>query len=341
MRRAIYASFLSAVATLTLGCTLGETGELLGGHPITGTGPEGGAAPPDATSPGDAAIALDGTAPRDATAHDASHDVVALDGGPPKDAPPEASPDAALLDSCNVLYLAGKTTSGAYTIQPASASSAFSVYCDMTDNGGGWTLVLKGGTVGSPGTFDYGADYWTTGTTLNPTSTDMTQTEAMFQSYGTVPFTSLLLMMEAIGSTSAPNMLQVTPPVTADSLLALMGSPTNTVLTSAGKTAWTGLAVPTAVIQTNCNMEGINIVTGAGGCVGPDGVSVRIGFIANDQDDCCSPNSYVGFGGQNQGDTDCTPVSYSVGSMEGVSAGDVTCTGGTANIQDFGFVFVR
>jgi hypothetical protein len=338
MRGALYASFLSALATLALGCTLGETGELLGGPPITEAGPERSAGPLDATSLRDAAIALDGTTPHDATAHDASHDVVALDGGPPKDAPPEASPpDAALLESCNALYLAGKTTSGPYTIRPLSASSSFSVYCDMTDNGGGWTLVLKGGTVGSPGTFDYGADYWTTGTTLNPTSLDMTQTEAMFQSYGTVPFTSILLMMETIGSTSAPNMLQVTPTVTADSLLALMGSATNTVTTTIGRDAWLGLSVPTAVVQANCNIEGINVVPGAGTCTGtPDGVSIRIGFLANDQDDCCSPNSYVGFGGQNVGDTNCTPDALTAGSMEGDG-----CTGGAGNVQDFGFIFVR
>jgi len=81
-------------------------------------------------------------------------------------------------------------------------------------------------------------------------------------------------------------------------------------------------------------MGGINVQpAGVGACVG---ASVRIGLIANDQADCCSPNSYVGFGGIVQGDMDCSPVAYSAGSMGGVA-----CIGGTANITDFGYIFVR
>jgi hypothetical protein len=222
---------------------------------------------------------------------------------------------------------------GTYVIEPAGGNGAFSAYCDMTDEGGGWTLVLKMGTVGSPGTFAFSKSIWTDDTVLEPGSTDMSQTEAKFPSYFYVPFTSMLGMMSALGQTTLHTL--VIPVSDSTSLQHLMGSTPNSVLTNLGPAAWMGLTVPDAAIQPNCNREGINIVASldAGGCVG---ASVRIGIIANDQNDCCSPNSYVGFGGGVDGDINCDPTSVSAGSMAGI-----TCTGGTMNIQDFGYVFVR
>jgi hypothetical protein len=349
------------LAMLASACSLDPTGELLGG------GPDANPTDRDAAS---LDAGADGTIPRDATTRDGTaHDVTIVDGGHSKDT---TAPDSngkctadcpngdhcttptqcasgvcgdggvcAYATSCNDLLAAGVTTDGAYTIQPAGASSSFQVYCDMTDEAGGWTLVLKMGTVSSPGTFEYSAAYWTNSALLNPTSLDMTQTEAKFESYNTVPFTSILGMMQALASTSTPNMLQI-PFADSTSLNHLISSTaTNTLTSTIASSTWTALTVPVATIQANCNMGGINIVPGAGTCIGPDGVSIRIGFIANDQDDCCSPNSYVGFGGENDGDPDCTPVSLSAGSMEGVESEDIACFGGTANIQDFGFIFVR
>jgi hypothetical protein len=236
---------------------------------------------------------------------------------------------------CNELHTGGVTASGPYAIRPAGSNGSFQAYCDMTDQGGGWTLVLKMGTVGSPGTFDYASAYWTNSTLLNAMSTDMSQTEAKLDSYLAVPFTNILVMMEALDA-SAPTQLVVPIPDSTSLSHLITMSATNTVTTTLGARAWTGLTVPAATIQPNCNVEGINIVPGSGGCTGATGTSVRIGIIANDQTDCCSPNSYVGFGGDDEGDGDCYPVLYSAGSMVGIG-----CTGGGTNIQNFGFIFVR
>lgn len=62
----------------------------------------------------------------------------------------------------------GTTGNGVYWIDPngGSNSDGYKAYCDMTTNGGGWTLVMK--VDGTKTTFDYDAAYWTNTATLNP-----------------------------------------------------------------------------------------------------------------------------------------------------------------------------
>ena len=60
--------------------------------------------------------------------------------------------------------------------------------------------------------------------------------------------------------------------------------------TSLGRDTWMSLIFSDASLQLNCNKEGFN----AGG--GNGGSKARIGIISNDQDDCNSCNSRIGFG---------------------------------------------
>lgn len=61
--------------------------------------------------------------------------------------------------------------------------------------------------------------------------------------------------------------------------------------TSMGRQTWKSLIGSQASLQPNCATEGFNVV-------GPKDISprARIGIIANDQNDCDTPDSRIGFG---------------------------------------------
>ena len=70
--------------------------------------------------------------------------------------------------------------SGTYTIDPDGAGGVapFAVYCDMTQDGGGWTLVMMLGT-DTTGTLGYDSSLWGSSGTLNTTVTDPTVNTSM------------------------------------------------------------------------------------------------------------------------------------------------------------------
>lgn len=95
----------------------------------------------------------------------------------------------------------GTTGNGIYWIDPNGGSNAdgYKVYCDMTTNGGGWTLVMK--VDGTKTTFTYTAAYWTNTATLNPeTSLGMAKTEYKGMAYSTLPYTSILMQSDTSGT---------------------------------------------------------------------------------------------------------------------------------------------
>ena len=61
--------------------------------------------------------------------------------------------------------------------------------------------------------------------------------------------------------------------------------------TSLGRDTWKSLIGSNASLQYNCNKDGFNAVSD-----GPHHSKARIGIISNDQDNCASGDSRIGFG---------------------------------------------
>ena len=61
--------------------------------------------------------------------------------------------------------------------------------------------------------------------------------------------------------------------------------------TSLGRNAWKKLIGSQASLQTNCNMEGFNA---AGSNKGSS--KARVGFLGNNENDCKTPDTRIGFG---------------------------------------------
>jgi hypothetical protein len=212
--------------------------------------------------------------------------------------------------------------SGIYTIDPDGAGGvdAFQAYCDMTNDGGGWTLTLKAD--GNNATFNYDAALWTDASVFG--TPDLDTTEAKLQSFNGLAFTNVRASMIVDATTRS-----VVIPAASASLSTLFSG--GFTLTALGRDVWKGLVGPTASLQTQCNQEGFNTVTPAGAGGWP---RTRIGIVSNQEADCNSPDSRIGIGGSGA----------TCGGNAGITVGDVAgCSpdNGDVNIVGFGYVFVR
>jgi cysteine-rich repeat protein len=233
--------------------------------------------------------------------------------------------------SCRELITAHPgLTSGLYyldTRDPAAPSlPPYRAYCDMTPgNSGGWTLVLKAD--GRNTTFDDDSTYWTDSLLLNPEAPDLDQTEAKLRSFVTVPFSELRVGLVAPGG-AASQIRWLTLPVSGTSLLAALQN--NTYVpptTSLGRAAWMALIdTPTPQLQPNCNREGLNVGSS------PAVIEVRIGIMANNENQCDSPDSWIGIGGSGN---NCTlDTTTTVGNS-------ATCLSSERDTKLFGYVMAR
>jgi hypothetical protein len=225
--------------------------------------------------------------------------------------------------SCNAIVGAGNALGdGLYWLTDGVTPQQ--VFCEMTTDGGGWTLVLKAD--GQQTTFRYDQALWTNTATFNPTGTDFDQQQAKLATWNYVPFTQMLVKMQRTDQPGNINSLEFG--ATAASMNALM-SPGTYVATTAGRAAWKA-ALPGSSLQFNCNREGFNNdpTNGAGWD------RVRIGIVGNEQNNCGTPDSRLGVGGQYA--TCAGDANNAVGNVCGCGGDN-----GDQNLYAFSWVLVR
>jgi hypothetical protein len=101
--------------------------------------------------------------------------------------------------SCLALRSGGQIANGVYWLDPTHGgpSAAFHVYCDMTTNGGGWTMIMK---ASATTTFQWSSTYWTTTATLNTTDLDPSvDADAKYASFNLVPGTQMMYYRPGVG----------------------------------------------------------------------------------------------------------------------------------------------
>jgi len=93
--------------------------------------------------------------------------------------------------SCNALLAAQAVGDGIYPLDPdgMGPGPSFDAYCDMTTDGGGWTLIMK--LTSATETFRFDAPYWENTDTLNeadltPNTTQVMTGEAKYVAYNFV-----------------------------------------------------------------------------------------------------------------------------------------------------------
>lgn len=218
--------------------------------------------------------------------------------------------------SCSELLAAGGSPpDSTYMIDgdgPGGLGPA-NTYCDMTLDGGGWTLVLKAN--GGAGTFAYGAALWTDTTELGD-SPNLDAVEAKLRAYVNVGFTQMRVVLMTAAEARA-----IVLDVGAPSCVTLFGGSYRQ--TKLPRDSWLAM-VPDVSLQDNCGQQGINVAPQS------DQVRVRIGIVGNNENNCNSTNSRIGVGG--------------AGENDGVTVGNVARWNGWGGDRDtvsFGYVFVR
>ncbi|XP_015755547.1 PREDICTED: uncharacterized skeletal organic matrix protein 5-like [Acropora digitifera] len=147
---------------------------------------------------------------------------------------------------------------------------------------GGWTPVMK--IDGSKQTFHYDSNYWSNKVGVNPDGgkVGFDSNESKLPTYWNTPFSRICLGMK-IGE--AMNFIVIQKQ--AESLHSLIADGLFRP-TSLGRNAWKSLIGSQGSLQLKCNKEGFNaynVVSRA-----------RIGIIANNNNDCLTPDSRIGFG---------------------------------------------
>jgi hypothetical protein len=207
--------------------------------------------------------------------------------------------------------------SGQYTIYPLAAQAPFVAYCDMSRDGGGWTLIWRSN---GDATFEYDATLWTSATLMDDGNPQPTMGNAKYPGFTTLPVTVLRGELAYGGQ---------------DDRFTYAGDGAHTAVEmfTAGeqKTAGFPMAGTSAYWyeEPNCRYYGLDLHLSedppySNGSAG----RVRFGWTANDENDCSSNDTAIGLGLHQ--------------SYNGVDRGAGFCTSGPdENITTNGYLWVK
>ncbi|XP_028409824.1 uncharacterized protein LOC114532507 [Dendronephthya gigantea] len=193
--------------------------------------------------------------------------------------------------SCKELFEKhGLANDGVYYLQLNKSSEIYQAYCSKNTYAcgeGAWTLVMK--LFGNENIFEYDSPLWSNTKTLHADGlyNDKTEYNVKLASYHNTPFTKICLGMKKVRGAEA-NFIVLN--YTARSLYNVIADGKYRA-TNAGRAKWMSL-VDNAVLQPHCNMEGFNLSLGSKTYP----LLLRIGLVGNNEDDCRTPDSLLGFG---------------------------------------------
>jgi len=233
------------------------------------------------------------------------------------------------LETCKEIYDKRRSEGNkAYKLQLRAGGQEIpvNVYCHMTGNGlgacggGGWTLVMK--MDGSKRTFHYDSVLWSNMAhySLPGGRTGFDNQETKLPTYWNTPFTKICLAMK-----TGQQLKSFVINKQASSMFSLIADGKYRA-TSLGKNTWKTLIGSRASLQWNCNREGFNVLSDRNSWS-----KARIGIIANNENECKTCDSRIGFGtgGQHDDNNAC--------GNEATHSGD----NGDKHIKAFGYILVQ
>jgi len=191
----------------------------------------------------------------------------------------------------SIKLLTGTTTSGYYWIKVNEVATQ--IYCDMTGSDA-WMLALRSAKTDYT-VFNYNSNYWTNSTSLNSAGDPLTDINIKNNQVWLINFTTIRLTGSGMANAYTSNPISFSGFNTT--LVNLFGGTANQPFPAAGlgRTGWinwsnavSGTSTSYWDNQPNCNREGINV----------NGVYhyARIGITFNNEADCNTNDSGVGFG---------------------------------------------
>eukprot|EP00049_Salpingoeca_infusionum_P020476 m.364177 g.364177 ORF g.364177 m.364177 type:complete len:464 (-) comp25864_c0_seq1:220-1611(-) len=196
------------------------------------------------------------------------------------------SQDVPALSCKQIRALHPTLPSGPYWLASVSDDGMpYQVYCDMTRDGGGWTLVMKIADRVQKN-FHYHSTYWNTTSTLNSNSVRPDDnTNHISLAYSQLPFTQIRLAMHTEDNNHVHN-------ITQNSTRALLTG--STVSVSIRRESFMELISSVADasewnLQLNCNRAGFAVNAF-------DENVCRYGILMNNEADCITSDSAIGFG---------------------------------------------